>query len=605
MKSSDLTKSTKNADLPKMMGSFERVRLAAARMGHTMLELAEWSAASDPEHDSGERLMRLERYEEASACFRKLASDLKSRSGSRGRYVRALLALAECQRKLGQRSDAGQNAETARDVLMARNKPCSELAACLDLLGSLREDAGDHDEARKLLREAIDVEEKVIPLDPLALTLRYRRFAKALAGADQSESRAVLDRAVDIAEKRLGTHSPVTADCLMDLGQFQISQGEKDAGIAAIERAIDIHRHTHGSTSAEVTRDLECLASACHMAGDLEKAVHYYERAVSIRERQVGGSPADLAVLFMALADAHTLLGNDAPAMELLQQAVGKLTGCDDGHLAWALEGLGVSYSRSGRFDDAISCYRKARVLWEKHPGENQEMLEANALHMEQAMSYAPAATGAAVPSSFFSRLSFKAHEASQEPVEDGVRPSPAPHPGLARPRRRHAYRDARIAGAVEAPAGNGSDFHADVAAALTAGDAFPGGASHHPSTGPALPPQVTVFCVNPEAVPDVEGPVTAIISRTPFVTGSADNVQMAAPVPDATATGNPVRGTPAAPRQKTLQLVVVGSGNNPGATADAAVTEQAAAVPVKLSGWDELAFDLVELTAPSPNRAA
>src|ERR1051325_1313353 len=125
-----------------MIGSLERVRLAAAKMGHAVMDFAEWSAGPDPDHEEGERLFRLEQYEEAESWFLKIVADLKSRSRTRGRQVKALLALARVQRKLGKLDQALETAESARHLLASRDKPSSELASCLDLLGALQEDKG-------------------------------------------------------------------------------------------------------------------------------------------------------------------------------------------------------------------------------------------------------------------------------------------------------------------------------------------------------------------------------------------------------------------------------------------------------------------------------
>jgi tetratricopeptide (TPR) repeat protein len=370
----------------RAVNGFKRVRLAAGRIGHAVWELPDWTSGGDPDYQAGEALLRLGKHAEAERCLLKAASTPRSVA----RQVRVLMALAEAQWKLEKLSEARESAESARALLAGRRKPSSELANCLDLLASIAEKEENAEEARRLLREAVEIESKASPLDPVLLTQRYRRLAKAIQNESESEARELVERAVETAERRLGGASTITADCLMDLGQLQVAKGETEIGVASMERAVEIHGKTHGHDSEEVARDLQRLASACHAAGDLERAVHYYQRALAIRERQVGGDTADVAILLMGLADAQSLRGNDTPALELLQQAVSKLSTTGDEHLSWALESLGVSYHGAGRFDDAVSCYRKARALWEKNPKANREILEANALRLEEAMRYAP-----------------------------------------------------------------------------------------------------------------------------------------------------------------------------------------------------------------------
>lgn len=588
-------------DLIPMIGSLDRVRLAAARVGHAMLELAEWNAGPHPEFENGERLLRLERYADAESCFLKVAADLKPRSGVRGRLARTLVALAQAQRKQGKLVEARENADAARQLFAAREKPCSELASCLELLASIREDDGSAEEARSLFREAVEIEEKLVPLQPLMLIQRYWRLAKALSDTDESQTREVLNRAVEIAEKRLGTHSPAAAECLTELGQFQILKGEKEAGILSMERALEIHRQTHGAGSDEVIHDLERLASACHVAGDLERAVQYYERALSMRERQVGGSPADTAALLIALADAHSLLGNDAPAMEMLQQAVGKLEGSDDEHLPWALESLGVSYSKSGRFDDAISCYSKARVLWEKQPDANQEMLQANALRLEEAKRYAPPEVTSCSPLLLFKEWSSAYQEGPPHSAgSDGLRQPSAPKPSMLHPRLALAEIPVQAAnielGSVITPPRQVDPPSAPrlVSQEYAASEAAPGDQT-------ARFASLNVIPSHPKSGWAMTGPVSGNVTPAEFLTVGPEKLAASREI-DINAPANlPISAVQHARSDTPLHLMIVvpegslstGAYPSPIRTLDPAHLNYA-----ELAGWDELAFD--RLSSPT-----
>src|ERR1051325_4974722 len=293
----------RTTDGTEMIASLQKIRLAAASMGQAVLEFPEWMTRSDPDYEEGERLFRVAQYAEAETCFQTASSKIRPRPASRGHQAQVLLALSRAQWKQGKLKQAEETGESARELLDAAKKATSGLAACLDLLGSIREDSGDAEQARKLFREALETQEKVFPVVPQVLIQRYMRLAKSFREVQPREALDLLKRTVEAAEKHLGTHAPGTADCLIELGQLQIEQGEKELGVASMERAVEIHRETHGPFSEEVARDYHCLASACHTAGDLERAVQYYERALSIRERQVGGSGPDLAILMMGLAD--------------------------------------------------------------------------------------------------------------------------------------------------------------------------------------------------------------------------------------------------------------------------------------------------------------
>ena len=354
-----------------------------------MLDLLGWGGNSDDDLKEGDRLFGIGSYAEAELFFAKAASNVTGYFGPETRRARILIALAQTQWKQDKLKDAYTTASAARELISARRNS-SDLAVCLNLLGDIQAHRGNSREARQLFAEALDVQERVRPAQATVLVQRCRQLAKALISAESSEARALLDHALAIACKRVGTRSVSAADCLMDLGEFQITHEEMGAGLACMERAIDIYREENGNTCEEAASGFQRLAHACHVAGDLEKAVHFYEKALHIRDRQVGGNPADLGILLLGLAEAQSLMGNEAPAIELLQQAVGKLQGTGDGHLANALENLGESYGRIGRFGEAISCLQKSRALWETDPESNKKELQENAVRLEEAMKFVP-----------------------------------------------------------------------------------------------------------------------------------------------------------------------------------------------------------------------
>src|SRR5579884_2724858 len=376
------------------MDAFEKVRA----IGRAVLDFPDRVKETHPACIEGERLMDAGKHAEAEECFQKAASELKANAAPRARQARVLLRLAQAQHEQKKLADARSSAEAAHEHLSARRKPSGDLAACLDLLGRLDEAGGDADNARKRFREALEIQKKASPIQPALLTERHRRLASSLIAADVEEARTHYKKAIELAEKRLGTGATVTADCLLDLGRFELLHGDKEGGVAALERAIDIHKENSGEVSDEVARSLQFAATACQQAGDLERSVSYYEHALKVRERQLGGSASDFATLLMGLAETHTLLGNDAPAMELLQEAVGKLASTGGERYAAALESLGEVYAGLNRFPEAISCFKKARVIWEKNPQVYAQPLEVNSALLDHAMHYVPPEPGVPGP---------------------------------------------------------------------------------------------------------------------------------------------------------------------------------------------------------------
>jgi tetratricopeptide (TPR) repeat protein len=313
-------------------------------------------------------------------------AELDQRPATRRRHARLLLALSTTQWKLKKLPEARKNAEEVRDLLTgAKLKQAAELAECLDLLGRISFEEGKMAEAQGLFKQALAADEVCGHRDPKVLTERYRRLAGACWGAGcVDEARTALEQALASASAAYGETHQLTLDCQTDLGQCELERGEYASAMKLFEKGLRVHQHICGPFSDEVARDYELLATGAHRSGNLEVAVHCYEKALRLREQQLGGSGSDFATLLMNLADIHSTEGRSAQAVELLQQAVGKLEGARDERLPAALNSLGEVYFQCGRFEDANVSLNRARGYWQKAPEKYTQALIVNGEMLEE-----------------------------------------------------------------------------------------------------------------------------------------------------------------------------------------------------------------------------
>ncbi len=368
------------------MDPFERVKRAVRdAMAHSGAR----AGAQTPE-PTAEAAFERGDFAEAETLLAEAVEHLRARPSDRKRYAKSLLLLSCAQAKQEKYTEAKANAALARPLL-ADSKLPAELAECLNVLGLIAVEEDEVTSAVDLFREAVESAERVRPQNSLTTSNLLRRWSEALRKSrDFETAKSAASRALNLVQDRYGKDDVNTGECLLELGQCEREGGDPAGAILTLRRALDIFQLDRGRDTDHEIRTLQALADACQAAGDPEQAVGYYERALKERERQLGGKAEDIASLLTNLGGLLSLLGRHGPAIELLQQAVVRLEGSRDERLGSALDLLGNTYFQFGRFEDAVTCVRQARNIWESVPSRHEEALHANQSLLEDIAGYLP-----------------------------------------------------------------------------------------------------------------------------------------------------------------------------------------------------------------------
>jgi tetratricopeptide (TPR) repeat protein len=375
-----------------LMNPFERLREIVQAFGLSGAEdSCRWFDASNPVCRDAEQMLRAGRAAEAEEIFRRVLGEPQYAALARKQRPRILLALASAQIRQEKFDAARESASEARSLLGdGRHKASPEYADCCRILGQAARGLGEQEEALRHFLEGIVACEQQKPLKAAELVGRRLETAALLREMERfADAEKQAREAVQLAGERLPRQKE-EGDALIEWAQCLAACEHFEEAREAGERAVEIHRASCGEQSGEVAEDYEKLGQICQKQQDLQSAVAYLEKALGVRDRQVGGDTSQLALLLVALADLYTLLGRLAPALELLQQAVGKLGPSKDANLADALEKLGAMYVRTGRYEDAADCYRRACDVWAVSPEAYADRLAANYRVLEDLQPYLP-----------------------------------------------------------------------------------------------------------------------------------------------------------------------------------------------------------------------
>lgn len=374
------------------MNPLERLKEIASALGLAGGDSAEvWFDASNPVCRDAERLLRAGRAAEAEELFNRVLIEPRHAAAAKRQMPRILLALATAQIRQ-QKWDAADNSAARAWAILSelRYRTTPEYAECCRLRAEAAKGRGAMEDALRFFREALAaVESQKHPRPAEIIRCRIEIAAMQREMGRWEEAEAVAAEGARLAGEKL-KGSREEGDALLEWAQCLAGCGRFAEARAAGEQAADIHRAACGDSSGEVAADYEKLGSICQKQQDYPAAVAYLEKALGVRERQIGGDTSELALLLVALADLYSLLGRLAPALELLQQAVGKLGPSKDSNLAGALEKLGSMYVRTGRYEDAADCYQRAFDFWSGDPDAYADRISANRQALENLIPWLP-----------------------------------------------------------------------------------------------------------------------------------------------------------------------------------------------------------------------
>jgi len=206
------------------------------------------------------------------------------------------------------------------------------------------------------------------------------------------DSRAPLERALELREANAGADALSVAASLQDLGDQRRRDGDYAGARALHERALAIREAEQGADHPDVAAGLYSLAFVARVEGKYAEALALNERSLSIREAAFGADHRTVAASLNALAIVRKEMGDYAAAEPLYERAIaiseGEL-GPERVEVASGLANLGEVLRLQGKLEEAAPLFERSLAIFEKvlgpdHP-EVALSLNSNAIMRAEA----------------------------------------------------------------------------------------------------------------------------------------------------------------------------------------------------------------------------
>ena len=243
-----------------------------------------------------------EDWKGASTTFRRLLEVEERDLGPDHPYVlNTYRYLADWAERQGNVQEAAEWREKEREVFLSTMAKLKNNAGCggaegLDDEGlvslastMLRLAPGDRDEAEKILRRSLEIQEAKLGAEDVEVAYTLHELGVCVREASRlEEAEGLLRRCLAIRESKLGPDDVQVAYTLHQLGVCVREAGRLAGAEALLRRCLAIEEAKLGPDDVEVTYTLHQLGLCVREAGRLEEAEELLRRCLAIKEAKLG-----------------------------------------------------------------------------------------------------------------------------------------------------------------------------------------------------------------------------------------------------------------------------------------------------------------------------
>ena len=318
-------------------------------------------ARSAIEHNLGHALATAERFEDASAAYRRAIDDDTSRYGARHPEVATSRdALGSALRELGDLQGAIDEARLALEIRAEALGPHHRaLAHSHGNLAIALAARGEHQDAESHVLAAIAIEEAYASRSP-DLAALHTQLGIVRGGLGRTDEALVaLERATQLTSEAFGPRHVRTAETLINVAVARQRTGDLERARADIDAAIAVLVEARGPRHLSVARAHGTRAGISADAGDLEGALAADRMALAIKREVLGEDHIDVARSRANLGETLIALSRCSEAVDELELAVSVLAAADAAPALRANASFQLARALAGRGGDRA----RARAL--------------------------------------------------------------------------------------------------------------------------------------------------------------------------------------------------------------------------------------------------
>ncbi|CAF4827074.1 unnamed protein product [Rotaria sp. Silwood1] len=198
----------------------------------------------------------------------------------------------------------------------------SDKARIYNMLGEVKTNQGQYNEANSFYEAALESCCKIVPKDASTLAEIYKNIGgvQHIMG-NYSEALQYFEKALEIRETVLPLSHPDLAQIYAWMGATYSNTGYYAKALEFHKKAYKIYRETLPLNHPDMSISYSSIGGVYNSMGDYTKALEFYEKANQIYEKALPPNHPDLAASYSTVGQMFTKMGSYSKALAFYKKA--------------------------------------------------------------------------------------------------------------------------------------------------------------------------------------------------------------------------------------------------------------------------------------------
>ncbi|CAF0892881.1 unnamed protein product [Adineta steineri] len=261
-------------------------------------------------------------------------------------------------------------AEELYNVLLEQTSDENEKVIYYNQLGFVHSNHGDYEKAIWYHEDALEIQQKALPLNHLLLAMSYNNIASVYTNmGEYSKALSLFEKTLEMYQKTLPSNHPDIATAYNNIGRVYDNMGQYSTALSFYKKDLQICLKTLPSNHPDLAASYNNIGLVYYNMEEYSKALSAHKKALEIYQKTLPSNHPDMATAYNNIGRAYDNMGQYSTALSFYKKDLEiclKTLPSNHPNSATSYSNIGSVYFNMGQYPTALSFYEKAIEIYQK-----------------------------------------------------------------------------------------------------------------------------------------------------------------------------------------------------------------------------------------------